>query len=104
MTVELERAAVLNDPTYEGIWDRNSWGYDVEDCWNGETDRFDARKCKVQCPKCKREFAALLSPYTKHLDGGWRWVGCDHKEPYDDHATICVRCKFAFRFTTYISQ
>lgn len=96
--------AVKADPRYDTVWDDNGWGYNVEDCWNGETDKFDPRKCKVSCPNCKREFAALLSKFTKHVRGGSRWVGCDHKEPYDDYATICIGCQTAFRFTTYIPQ
>lgn len=77
--------------------------YDVEDAWNSDTDRFDQRKVKVECPSCERVFAALCSPHTVKTDGGWRWVGCDHREPYTSWRTRCS-CGAEFTFDTYIPQ
>lgn len=77
--------------------------HDVEDAYNGDTDRFDARKVKVTCPGCGRTFAALCSPRTAKIGGGWRWVGVDHRQPETDWLTTC-RCGQRFEFTTYVPQ
>jgi hypothetical protein len=77
--------------------------YSDEDAYNDETDRYDLRKVKVACPGCKRVFAALCSPHTETTSSGWRWVGCDHREPFVSYRTKC-RCGRKFRFDTYTPQ
>lgn len=78
--------------------------YDDEECHNIDTEKFNASKLKVECPKCQRVFAALKSPHTKSGEGYWRWVGCDYKEPACDHTTKCVKCGTEFAFTTFTGQ
>lgn len=78
--------------------------YDDECCYNDNTDGWDARKLKVLCPNCGREFAALCSYLTKETDSGWRWVGCDHREPYATFKTKDPKCGAEFYFTIYTPQ
>ena len=82
---------------------KHAGSYSDEDCYNDDTDGFDRRKIKVDCPNCKRVFAALCSPRTDLVASGWRWVGCDHKEPYARWSTLC-RCGTQFTFDTYTPQ
>lgn len=77
--------------------------YDDEEAYNPDTDRIDNRKIKVTCPGCGKSFAALCSPATEVYDSGWRWVGCDHREPYAAFRTR-HRCGSEFTFTTHTSQ
>lgn len=81
--------------------------YNDEDAYNVDTEKLDPRKIKVTCPGCSREFAALCSPNTVNIDDGgdgMRWVGCDHREPYQTSRTRCGKCGTEFRFTTYTPQ
>lgn len=80
--------------------------YDVsdEDAINFDTDKYDRRKVKVFCPYCNGKSAPLCSSKTNQIDGGWRWVGCDHKEPYATFKTVCKHCKKEFMFTVYTPQ
>lgn len=75
-----------------------------EDAYNFDTDGFDRRVIRVSCPHCQREFAPLCSRLTVEIDGGWRWVGCDHREPYTTWRTRCGACRCEFTFTTYTPQ
>lgn len=77
--------------------------YSDEDAYNDDTDGYDRRKIKVGCPGCGRYFAALCSPHTQNIGGGWRWVGCDHRQPESDFKTRC-RCGREFQFTVYTPQ
>lgn len=77
--------------------------YSDEDAWNCNTDKYDRRKIKIVCPHCKRTSAPLCSSFTKVVDGGWRWVGCDHKEPFSHHKTKC-KCGEKYSFTVYTPQ
>lgn len=86
----------------EGCPDAGS--YNDEDAWNCETDKFNPRTIKVRCPHCQHEFAALCSPLTTSTEGGWRWVGCDHREPYTTYRTRHGRCGGHLTFTTYTPQ
>lgn len=77
--------------------------YNDEDAWNVDTDKYDLRKIKVECPGCRTRFAALCSSKTTKVADGMRWVGCDHKEPYATYVTT-HRCGAQFSFTTYTPQ
>ena len=77
--------------------------YSEEDAFNFDTDKFDRRKILVGCPTCKRRSAFLCSPLTVVEHQGWRWVGCDHKEPFTNFRNKC-RCGQALTFTTYMPQ
>lgn len=81
----------------------NAGSYDDEYAWNMDTDKVDNRKIKITCPNCNRSFAALCSLKTKMLDSGWRWVGCDHKEPYANFETTCS-CGVTLLFDVYTGQ
>lgn len=83
---------------------RHSGDYSDEDAVNCETDKFDKRKIKVICPYCHRQFAPLLSKFTKSIDGGWRWVFCSHKEPWTKFETTCRKCQNKMTFTLYTPQ
>lgn len=74
-----------------------------EDAWNGDTDRFDKRKMKIECPACREMRAPLCSPKTRPTDGGMRWVGDDHREPYTQFETTCA-CGARYWFTTFCPQ
>lgn len=89
-----------------GAWmaEPHAGDFDDEDCFNPETDGFDRRKMKIGCPACGRVGAPLCSPRTVVYDAGWRWVGCDHREPYASHRTVCPKCKITYTFTTFTPQ
>jgi hypothetical protein len=78
--------------------------YSSEDAWNGDTDAFDVRKIKVQCPYCQRNNAPLCSSRTALLSSGWNWVGCDHKEPRTNFEARCPGCRQTYSFTLYTPQ
>lgn len=78
--------------------------YDDEEAYNFDTGKFDKRKIRVTCPKCENVSSPLCSKKTKQLDSGWRWVGCDHKEPYTRFETECRKCKAKYRFSTHTPQ
>jgi hypothetical protein len=80
-----------------------TWDYSDEDAWT-ENDKFNTRKIRVVCPNCGREFCALSSKLTVYIDGGLRWVGCDHREPYARWGTRCTRCNCKFMFETHTPQ
>lgn len=77
--------------------------YSDEDAFNLDTEKFDNRKIKVECPGCGALFAPLCSRLTVPIQGGMRWVGCDHREPYETWLTR-HRCGQEFTFTTYTPQ
>lgn len=79
------------------------WDFDDEGAYNDETDTYDLRRVRVECPACGREQSPLCSPYSRLLVNEWRWVGLDHKEPFATYVTRC-RCKSAFKFTTFTPQ
>lgn len=76
--------------------------YDTESCYNSETEKFDARKLKVDCPKCNRKFAALCSKKTVALGSSVQWVGCDYQESASKFKTKC-KCGNEFEFATVTS-
>lgn len=78
--------------------------YSDEDAYNCDTDKYDKRKIRVACPKCGNESSPLCSSKTRQTDSGWRWVGCDHKEPYARFETTCSKCKSVYRFGTHTPQ
>jgi len=75
----------------------------IEDFFGEESDKLDRRKVKVKCPACRRTRAPLCSPKTTESDGGMRWVGLDHREPYQRYRTVCA-CRARYYFTTFIPQ
>ena len=77
--------------------------YSTEDATNYDTEKFDRRKIRVVCPTCKRKSALLCSPLTTEIHSDWRWVGCDHKEPYTIFRSKC-RCGQNLEFTIYTPQ
>lgn len=86
---------------------KDAGDFNDEDAYSPDTDNFDGRKVRIPCPHCGRVTAALLSPLTEWIDGGWRWVGCDHREPYGTFRTRCSStrgCGQPFTFTTYTAQ
>lgn len=78
--------------------------YDDEDAYNGDTDKYDRRKVRVTCPCCQNVASPLCSTKTQQTSNGWRWVGCDHKEPYCNYRATCRKCRKEYRFTTYVPQ
>lgn len=77
--------------------------YNDEDAYNLDTGKMRWWEIKVTCPSCHRLYAACMSPYTVPTGGGWRWCGCDHREPYTDWVTLCS-CGIIYTFTTYTPQ
>ncbi len=91
--------------TQTAEWDLPSAGdYDDEDAVNFDTDRYDKRKIRVTCPCCHNVASPLCSKNTTTTSSGWRWVGCDHREPYSNHRTKCRKCRKEYRFTIYTPQ
>jgi hypothetical protein len=78
--------------------------YSDEDAFNCDTDKFDKRKVKVVCPHCHNVSAPLASYKTTELNSGWRWCGCDHKEPFTTFKAKCRKCHKHYRFTVYTPQ
>lgn len=78
--------------------------FDLDEYWNDETDTVDLRQIKVTCRGCGRQFAALLSPYTREEWSGWEWVGFSHREPVTRHKTRCRKCNTEFSFKTRVGQ
>lgn len=78
--------------------------YSDEDAFNCETDKFDKRKVKVVCPHCHNVSSPLASKKTVELSSGWRWCGCDHKEPFATFKAKCRKCRNWYRFTVYTPQ
>lgn len=76
--------------------------YDTEHCYNSESEKFDARKLKVDCPNCGRNFAALCSKKTEFIKSTQRYFGCDDLESVSEFKTTCT-CGNDFRFATCIS-
>lgn len=83
---------------------KHAGDYSDEIAYNWNTWAYDKRKIKIDCPHCNRGFAALCSKNTKQVDTGWRWVGCDHREPYATFETTCGKCKKELMFTVYTPQ
>lgn len=77
---------------------------DTEAAYDEDSDRFVRARIKTNCPHCKRRVAPLLSKRTRCLQAGWRWVGLDHKEPYEDWLCFCPGCRKPYLFTTYTPQ
>lgn len=100
-TLEQDITQPIIDPFGKDVlW---AGSHDDEDAFNCDTDRYDRRKIRVSCPHCKRVGSPLCSPKTIQYKSGWRWVGCDHKEPYSSHVTQC-RCGGKYRFDVFIGQ
>lgn len=78
--------------------------YNNEVAYNCDTEKYDWRKLKVICPNCENVSAPLCSKATKLIESGWRWVGCDHKEPYARHESECRSCHEKYRFDVYTPQ
>ncbi len=84
-----------------GICDRcrhDAGIYSDSIAYNQETDEMDLRKVKITCPICGRQFAALLSKFTKavrhyYLDSDCDRCGRDFKgvEMIDGIVT-CEEC------------
>lgn len=77
---------------------------DTEEMYDERTDEFIRRRGKAKCPHCGVQTAPLLSPYTRVLHAGWRWVGLDYQELYTQYGARCRRCKTQYKFTTYSPQ
>lgn len=86
----------------ESILDAGSYADDA--AWNDNTDNWDGRKIKVMCPQCKVQFSALACKSVEMVDSGWRWVGCEYKEPYARYRVTHRKCGRTMEFTTYTPQ
>lgn len=77
------------------------WFYDEH---SGETN---FNKVELNCPSCNKRkfpFRARLESYRPiYLDGGWRWVGTEYKEPYFQYSLLC-KCGAHFKFVLYYPQ
>jgi hypothetical protein len=60
----------------------------------------------IDCPHCGRRHRPYASPLMRRLelDGGWRWVGLDHREPYWRVLVLCPHARRALLFTMYVPQ
>lgn len=82
-------------------------GWSDEELLNFDTEKYDRRKLRLECPSCGRPIAPLCSPSLEHVDAGWRWVGLDHQEPWSQYIARCPRskgCGAWFRFLLYTPQ
>ena len=77
---------------------------DDEDLYDADTDEYKPGRLTIPCPTCSRKIKPLLSKTHIVLDGGWRWVGLDHQEPYVDRMSVCPGCRNPVLFTTYTPQ
>lgn len=83
---------------------KHAGSYDNQHAFNEETDNYLKSKIKIECPHCKSKISPHLCRTEVHLDGGWRWVGCDYKEPYDEFGVFCPQCKKPIKYTEYTEQ
>lgn len=77
--------------------------FDVEEIYNFDTDKCDWRKLKVPCPHCARVNCPWLSPYLRHANSGWDWMGLEYRYPYSEWTCRC-RCGGWYRFKTFVPQ
>mgnify|MGYP006352864945 FL=1 len=78
--------------------------YEDGDAFNCDTDKYDNRKDKDEGTHCQNVASPLASKKTVELSAGWRWCGCDHKEPYSTFMATCRKCRKRYRFTVYTMQ
>ena len=81
-----------------------STSFNNEEAVPEDTGEFSRARVKIGCPSCGRTCAPLLSPRTRLLVTGWRWVALSYKEPYEDWLCVCPGCKFEYRLTTHTPQ
>jgi hypothetical protein len=84
--------------------ERRSVSFDVEEAFSERDEEFHPALVKVRCPTCHRTRAPLLSPATRRLGGGWRWVGISYEESYCDWLCTCSRCGTDYILTTHSPQ
>ena len=69
--------------------------YDGSVCYADDKDEPVLRNLKINCPICKRKFAALLSKFTK-----FERVSntASEEDPNSIYTTKCIKCGSEFRF------
>ena len=69
--------------------------YNGDVCHSDEQDEPVLRNLKIVCPRCGRQFAALLSKYTKMFGLG---PTAGEEPPKTIYKTKCYKCKTDFAF------
>lgn len=77
--------------------------FDCDDVTNFDTEKDDWRKIKTECPHCRKQCCPMLLKKLEQTDSGWRWVGCDHREPYAEFIAT-HSCGGQFRFSIHWPQ
>jgi hypothetical protein len=77
--------------------------YDDEEIYDMDADEYRRGRLVVICPNCGENAKPLLSKKTFSYDGGWGWVGLDHKEPYSWYWTQHT-CGHDYRFKLVTPQ
>lgn len=85
------------NPVYVG-------GFNIEDYYSERTDEWKLGGLSVPCRGCRRRFFPFCSRTLVNVDGGWRWVGLDHQEPYTDYFAACGWCGTPMLLTIYVPQ
>src|ERR1700690_2307532 len=70
----------------------------------GRYEEWHASLTKVRCPSCGRTCAPLLSSRTRYLGSGWRWVGLEYREPYQEWLCVCPGCRIDYVLTIFSPQ
>lgn len=112
--IERERRRTLNDEAAGPIrrWVCGGWwhgnraydgDFNVEDYWPEDADEPQLGELRIDC-QCGRPFYPFHSRTLVAVDGGWRWVGLDHQEPYTDYFAVCGWCATPVLFTIHTPQ
>lgn len=83
---------------------RYAGDFDIEQCWSERTGEFNMGTLRLNCPGCRRRIAPFQTRSLVGLNGGLRWVGLDHQEPYTDYLVACGWCGDPILFTVHVPQ
>lgn len=78
--------------------------FNVEEFWPETADEPSFASMRITCHACNRRVAPFQTRSIISVDGGWRWVGLDHQEPYTDYFFACGWCGEPMLFTVYVPQ
>ena len=70
--------------------------YNGDVCHSDEQDEPVLRNLKIECPKCGRVFAAMLSKYTDYFGLG---NTVSEEQAHTIYKTMCYKCKTTFAFS-----
>lgn len=100
----MPEGAPLLGNSEQSVFVADAGSFDIEDLWSPTTDRFRPSLLVVECPVCGHDHRPLISPHTRTIWSGSRWVGCDYTQPEADYEARCPRTKDPYKFTTFVPQ